>query len=76
MAEVTTKGKPTGPEIQIFREACISCGACDQACPTDVFRLDTENKPYVAYGEDCQACFLCEFACPTDAIRVVTHRWL
>lgn len=66
---------PIRPKVEIYREACIACGACEHSCPTDVFRLDEAGKPYVAYSEDCQACFLCEFDCPTAAIRVITYRW-
>jgi NAD-dependent dihydropyrimidine dehydrogenase PreA subunit len=66
------------PTIKINLEGCISCGVCFEICPTDVFRMDSGNKPkpYVQYPSDCQACFLCEFDCPAKVIKVEVHRFL
>ncbi len=56
------------------------CGDCklrleegcpiEDTCPMDVWRLDEEGKPFVAYPEDCQACFLCYMDCPLEAIEI------
>ena len=39
-------------------------------CPMDVYRLDEEGKPYIAYVRDCQSCFLCVRDCPQQAVYV------
>ena len=36
------------PEIEIYKEVCISCRACDDACPTDVIRMGADNYPFAA----------------------------
>ena len=69
-------GEPIRPRLEIYRDTCIACGACEQSCPTDVIYLDKEGKPYVRYPDDCEGCFLCEFDCPVDAIKVIVQRWL
>lgn len=67
--------QPPLPHIEIYKEVCISCGACDHACPTDVFRMGPDGYPFTAYPEDCQACFLCEWDCPVGAIKISLRRW-
>ena len=66
---------PQFPALEIYKEVCISCGACEQICPTDVFRIGSDGYPYTAYPDDCQACFLCEWDCPVNAIRISVHKW-
>lgn len=66
---------PRLPTIEIYKAVCISCGACEQSCPTDVYRLDPDGYPFAAYPEDCQGCFLCEWDCPVAAIKISVHRW-
>jgi NAD-dependent dihydropyrimidine dehydrogenase PreA subunit len=57
--------------VRIDEAVCTGCGACEDSCPTDVIRMDSQRKkPRVAYPEDCQVCFLCEFDCPVDAVFV------
>ncbi len=58
------------PRIEVSRSACTGCGVCVETCPTDVLRLDNENKAFMAYAEDCQACFVCQWDCAFEAIRV------
>ena len=50
---------------------CIGCGACQEVCPMDVFRLiEEEGHSSIAYRDDCQTCYTCELECPVSAIRV------
>jgi len=67
--------EPRFPKIEIYREVCISCGACEQSCPTDVIRIGSDRYPFAAYPEDCQACFLCQWDCPVGAIKISVHKW-
>jgi len=67
--------EPQFPQIEIYKEVCISCTACDDACPTDVIRMGADNYPFAKYPEDCQGCFICEWDCPVGAIRINVSRW-
>ena len=50
---------------------CDGCGACVEACPMDVLRIDkATKKAFIKYLRDCQACLLCELNCPREAIYV------
>lgn len=55
---------------QIDRDLCDGCGICVDSCPSDVIRLNGDNKATIAYPDDCQTCFLCEEDCPQEAIAV------
>lgn len=68
-------GEPRYPTIEIYKTVCIRCGACDPACPEDVFRIGTDGYPFAKYPDDCQACFLCEWDCPVNAIKISVHKW-
>jgi NAD-dependent dihydropyrimidine dehydrogenase PreA subunit len=59
------------PRVEINKAACTGCGVCIETCPTDVLRLDLENKAIAAYPEDCQGCFICQWDCAYEAIRVL-----
>ncbi len=63
------------PKVEIWKEVCTSCGACDDACPTDVIRMGEDGFPFAKYEEDCQGCFICEWDCPVGAIRIRVARW-
>ncbi|MDP2645477.1 MAG: ferredoxin family protein [Desulfobacterales bacterium] len=54
----------------ISKERCTGCGICLDSCPTDVIRLDQDQRAIIAYPDDCQTCFLCEEDCPENAIEV------
>lgn len=47
--------------------ACITCGACQKACPVDLPVWKQPNSP------ECIRCGACRRACPKEAIRPV--RW-
>jgi NAD-dependent dihydropyrimidine dehydrogenase PreA subunit len=56
-------------------ELCQGCGTCVQICPTDVFRMDRENKrALIKYPEDCQLCELCMLECPAKALTVTPEK--
>jgi len=63
--------------VSVDTAGCIGCGACVEACPTDVFRLQTDGAPpgvaVAVYPDDCCACLLCTEDCPVDAIWLDLH---
>lgn len=46
---------------------CIACGACEDACPADVFEVDEKSVPVNV--DECIECCSCVEACPEDAIE-------
>ncbi len=71
------------PYLLINREkqlACISCGLCQDICPSNCLHILIEGRPEEAYGNPpegvtlevlkCMFCGLCEEVCPEDAIRM------
>lgn len=50
-------------------ELCNGCAICVEDCPTEIFKVDLNNKKaYIAYPEDCGECKLCPGLCPSGAI--------
>ncbi|MDR0273389.1 MAG: 4Fe-4S binding protein [Clostridiales bacterium] len=45
-------------------DACISCGACVDQCPTSCI---SEGTPYVINAPECIACGACANTCPVSA---------
>jgi len=55
----------------INTDKCISCGACVEVCPVDVYYGSDEGEiPKVSYSVDCFFCSACILECPTDAITL------
>jgi polyferredoxin len=52
--------------IGVNRRTCVSCGKCDEACPTTVMAAIRKRKKTIP---DCYACGTCINACPTKSIR-------
>ncbi|MBS3796029.1 MAG: EFR1 family ferrodoxin [Candidatus Thorarchaeota archaeon] len=50
----------------VDKDACINCGTCVDACPTNNIELDEEGFP--KWGQNCILCLSCEIACPEDAV--------
>lgn len=57
----------------INEESCVSCNACVEVCPTNVFEEGADGIPVIARKNDCQTCFMCELYCPADALFVSPH---
>jgi pyruvate formate lyase activating enzyme len=56
------------PEIAFYRERCIECGACRNACTSGA--MDTESPDRIR-RDRCNRCGKCADVCPTDAMRLV-----
>jgi len=53
-------------KIKVDYEACISCSACEKACPSSVMGAILHQDKAVI--PDCFSCGNCLDACPTDAV--------
>lgn len=53
---------------------CISCGVCEQACPTGAISLDGDGRPVIDMTL-CDSDGKCVAACPTSAIRAESQGW-
>lgn len=51
----------------VDREKCIGCGACVEACPWHMPRLDAET----AKSSKCISCGMCAVHCPTQALQII-----
>ncbi len=49
-----------------IKDNCISCGKCENLCPTNCVSLK-EGKP--VWGKGCTHCMACICLCPTEAIE-------
>ena len=48
-------------------DACVSCGACEGACPVGAISMGDDHMTIDAGA--CIDCGACEGACPTGAIE-------
>ena len=46
-------------------DACISCGACEAACPVEC--ISAGDDIYVIDANECLSCGACAGTCPVDA---------
>lgn len=52
---------------RIRKEECISCGACEGACPVACISEESNGKRIIS-EDDCIDCGACVGACPVDCI--------
>jgi pyruvate formate lyase activating enzyme len=60
------------PQMALRLDRCLSCGACDEACPREAGPLRAGE----VFGEEgCQDCGSCLAACPSGAREAVGRTW-
>lgn len=59
------------PEMLLFRDRCLACGACVSSCPHGVASLDPD--PCQVDRVRCRACGTCADICPTGARELSGH---
>lgn len=50
----------------VITDACISCGACESACPVSC--INDGGDKYVINADECLSCGACVDTCPNEAI--------
>jgi ferredoxin len=67
--DTKTKGviAPSRFQARVDSGNCSGCGACEDICPVDAVRLDTDDQAHVK-ADECIGCGLCASACPVEAI--------
>ncbi|WP_047150325.1 4Fe-4S binding protein [Aneurinibacillus tyrosinisolvens] len=55
-------------KINIKRDKCIECFACERECPMDIKLLSYMYEGKRVLSTECISCTACIHACPTDAI--------
>ena len=61
------------PQLQVFPEKCINCGACIDACTRGAHGRDAEGR-HVYQRELCAACGACAKTCYAEALVLVGRR--
>lgn len=57
------------PEISYFKEKCVKCGLCVEACPNDAIKLIEDG--IIRDKDLCVVCAKCVEACPNDVMQLV-----
>lgn len=60
------------PELQVFPERCIGCGACFERCPQQAHAMVAGQRQF--RRELCRACGRCAETCYAEAL-VMVGRW-
>jgi polyferredoxin len=63
-------GKLSPYKIKVDPEACVRCGACDEACPMGI----RVHEVAEASGLECISCSKCVSACP-DPKTMISMKW-
>jgi pyruvate formate lyase activating enzyme len=58
-----------GPELELFLDKCIGCGACLKVCPRAAHAMETGRR--VFRRELCTACGTCARSCYAEALVLV-----
>ncbi len=56
-------------KINIKREKCVGCYACERACPMDIKLLDYMYEGKRVLSTECISCLTCFYACPAGAVE-------
>ncbi|MCK4416322.1 MAG: 4Fe-4S binding protein [Thermoplasmatales archaeon] len=54
--------------VNIDKEKCTACGACEEACPVDAIKVN--EKTAEVDEENCIDCGTCVDECPVEAISL------
>ena len=59
------------PELQLFLNRCIGCGACFEACPQGGHVIDADSGQRLFLRDRCLACGQCASTCYAEALVLV-----
>ncbi|MHC1749688.1 MAG: choline TMA-lyase-activating enzyme [Cellulosilyticaceae bacterium] len=62
-------------QIMYLADKCVSCGKCQEVCPTGIHKMSTNQDGQLVHTVDrtidCINCGKCEAVCHQEAVRVV-----
>ena len=58
----------------VIKKLCISCGACQNVCPTEAIIVPRKKAKAKVFEDKCIACPNCSGICPVDAIIMVPRK--